>query len=214
MTTVALIDGPLDPADPRLVAREWFCREAGGAHAAAHAAAMRAAVAAGSAEARIANLVVFGDRLLTDAATVARALGRAAELAPEVVLCAFGLVRDDAEIAASCRRLVQRHILVVAAAPARGARVYPAALPGVVAVQGDARCGPETWSDLRLPHAAFGATPQLAGEAAIAGASVAAAHFAGHLAACAARVGAAHAVEEMRRRASHRGREARTAGRG
>ena len=62
-----------------------------------------------------------------------------------------------------------------------------AAAPGVVAAQGDARCGPDEWSLLAPPQAPgglrFGARPALDAWPDVAGASVAAARVAGLLAA-------------------------------
>ena len=60
--------------------------------------------------------------------------------------------------------------------------MFPAAYPGVISVQGDARCEAGAWSWLNLPTAEFGACPSLAKGSEVAGGSVAAAHFTGHVA--------------------------------
>jgi hypothetical protein len=200
---LALIDGPLAAGHPAL-GRQVFLRDAPAeSPAGTHAAALAAAVLAHAPEAVIDNVVVFDGRLATDAATVARALEAA--LGAALVLCAFGLSRDDPAIRAAVAGCLDGGALVVAAAPARGPASYPAALPGVVAVQGDARCGPDQWSVLTPGR--FGACPQAGPE--VRGASAAAGHLAGHLARMLhARAGAVAAIEAG---AAFRGPERRLA---
>lgn len=207
---IALIDGPLDPADPKVLHAERL-RDGDGPHARAHAAAMRAAALAGCPGARLLSLGVFGAGLSTDAATVAAALDRAAALGAEVALCAFGMGRRDEAIAAACARLLAAGTAVVAAAPARGGPCWPAALPGVVSVQGDARCGPGDWSALGPPAPDWGACPVAPGHEGAAGSSTAAAHFAGLLAARMAVNRRAAALDALRRSATFQGRERRSA---
>lgn len=173
---VALVDGPLAPDHPRLGRRLALREGPAESPAGLHAAALAGAVLRHAPEAVIDSLVVFDGGLSTDAASVAAALGAAG--GAEVVLCAFGLARDDPAIAAATAALLARGALVVAASPARGGPVWPAAIPGVIAVQGDARCGPEHWS--HLAPGRFGACP--AAGAGVRGASAAAGHLAGHLA--------------------------------
>ncbi|MCX7644598.1 MAG: hypothetical protein N2Z62_04795 [Rhodobacteraceae bacterium] len=177
---VALVDGPLAADHPRVgrrvVLRGAAAPGAAGSPAAVHAAALAGAVLARAPEAVIDSLVVFDGGLATDAASVAAALEAAG--GAQVVLCAFGLARDDPAIAAAAAALLAGGALVVAAAPARGGPVWHAALPGVIAVQGDARCAPGQWS--HLAEGRFGACP-LAAEG-VRGASAAAGHLAGHAA--------------------------------
>jgi len=209
MTRVVLIDGPLPPGTPGLAASEML-RPGGDAHAGEHAAAMAAAIRAGCPAARLLGLAVFGEGLSTDAATVTRALGRAAELRPSVVLCAFGMARRDPAMAAGCAALRDAGALVVAASPARGGPVWPAAFADVVSVQGDARCGPGDWSHLGLPSALLGACPAVPGHDRVRGASAAAAMLAGLLA---GRIAAGQAPDEalaaLCRDARWQGRERR-----
>lgn len=175
MTLVALIDGPLAPGHPALARQEVF-RAGPDGPVSAHAAALADAVLAGHPGAGIENLVVFAGCLATDADSVARAI--AAATAP-VILCAFGMARPDDALAGAVRAQLARGASVIAAAPARGAEVYPAGFAGVLSVQGDARCGPGLWSHLGLPHAAYGAAPAVPGHPGVAGASAAAGHLAG-----------------------------------
>jgi hypothetical protein len=220
MTRVALIDGALAPGAPGLVAVTRFDRGESGEAGPRHAAAMAAAILAAAPEARLVNLVVFGGGLSKTAAIAAQALAAAGDAS--VALCAFGLARDDAAVRAAVATLTARGVAVVAAAPARGGPVWPAALPDVVSVQGDARCGPGDWSVLDLPSAGWGACP--AGpDPGVAGASVAAARFAGLLAAGLARAGTeppadpgfpsaalrSRVLDELRATARFRGRERR-----
>lgn len=97
------------------------------------------------------------------AAAVARALAWAATLAPDLVHMSLGLAADRPEVAAAVAALVDAGIVCVASAPARGAAVYPAAYPGVIAATGDARCAPEEVSLLRPNVAEFGGRAVLTG---------------------------------------------------
>jgi hypothetical protein len=105
---------------------------------------------------------------------------------------------------------------VVAAAPARGGPVYPAAYPGVIAVCGDARCGPHEVSELGGAPADYGACPRPHGDAfgrSVGGASCAAAHVAGLLAGflCRSRAGESGGAREyLSHTARYRGREHRS----
>lgn len=196
MTLVALIDGALAPGHPALEGRIVLGAEPG-PPATAHAEAVAAAILAHAPEVRIRSIAVFGATLATDAATLARALG-AAEGA-DIVHCSLGLARNDPAVAAALARLSGT---VVAASPARGAPVWPASLPGVVAVQGDARCGPDAWSLIDPSRPLYGACPRSAAHPAVAGASIAAAHLTGHL--------ARHGLAALEAGASWLGRERRT----
>jgi hypothetical protein len=206
---VALVDGPLAPDHPALAGVERFDAGGGDGPAAAHAAAMAAAILAHAPGARLLDLVVFGGALSTAAATVARALAAAAASGAPLVHCSFGMARPDPALEAAIAALVGAGRLVTAAAPARGAPVWPAACPGVIAVQGDARCGPADWSRLDLPTAAFGACPAIEGHAPR-GASVAAARIAGMVASrLATGLSASGAVAALRAEARFVGRERR-----
>jgi hypothetical protein len=204
---LALIDGPLQAGHAAL-GRQVFLRAAAeDSPAATHAAALAAAVLAQAPGVAIDNLVVFDGRLATDAATVAQALEAARGAA--LVLCAFGLPRDDPSIRLAVAACLNGGALVVASAPARGPDPYPAALPGVLAVQGDARCGPGQWS--ALAPGRFGACPQAGAE--VRGASAAAGHCAGHLAQLilGGASGAGAAVAALEAGAAFRGPERRLA---
>lgn len=184
MRRIALIDGPLSPGHP---AFGGLVDSTGGAvfdsPAGRHAAAMASAIVEGGADVSILSIPVFPGPLTTTAAGLARALTLAAEDDAGIIHCSLGLARPDAAVTDAVARLIASGRIVVASAPARGEPVFPAALPGVISVQGDARCGAGTWSRLGLPTADYGADPRLASDRAIGGASVAAAHLTGLIAA-------------------------------
>ncbi len=210
MMRIALIDGPLRADHPALDRRILLRPGNADGPEGAHAGAMAAALLASCPDARLTNIVVFGPGLTTSADCVAAALEAAQGAA--LVLCALGMARRDAAMAAAVDALAATGTAIVAAAPARGGLVYPAAFDGVIAVQGDARCGPGTWSRLDLPHADFGACPVLADHPGIGGASVAAACFAGIVASQLAGVADHRGIAEaLACTARYQGRECRTA---
>ncbi|MBD1544921.1 hypothetical protein [Roseibium aggregatum] len=182
MIRIGLIDGAL-PADfPGLIAQARLFDPDGSPAAEHHAGAMAATIRAQAGEVHFVNAVVFPGRLSTSAQTVCDALEWLAEDPPEIVLCSFGMARSSVELTARTKALLQAGSLVVASAPARGDPVFPAAIGGVLSVQGDARCQPGDLSRLDLPQATFGACPIATDHPDIRGASAAAAHMAGLLA--------------------------------
>lgn len=112
------------------------------------------------------------------AGDVATALRWAADLQPDLVHLSLGLVDDRPAIAAAIDALVSAGVACVASAPARGAPVYPAAYPGVIAASGDARCGRDEIAVLSPNIAEFGGSALLRDAAGREwrGASIGAAH--------------------------------------
>lgn len=184
MTLVALIDGPLASDHPALHARIDIPGVAPvvDSPAGRHAAAMAAAITAGAPDARIVSIAVFAGSLAARADALGEALAAAADTEATLVHCSLGLSRYDPALAEQVSALLRTGRTLVAASAARGGPVWPAALPEVIAVQGDARCNAAQWSRLALPHADYGACPRLDAHAPVAGASVAAAHLTGILA--------------------------------
>ncbi len=207
---IALIDGPLADDHPAL--KQRIALAEGAAHPAAgrHAEALAAAMMLAAPDVQIVNLQIFGAQLATSAAQLVQALRLAAEQQTHIVHCSFGLTRKDEEMASAVTELQDLGASLVAAAPARGAATYPAALPGVLSVQGDARCRADEWSHLDLPTALFGAHALSMTSPEIRGASVAAAYLSGFLA---ARLGDGSsrgaAVAALRQEARFQGRERR-----
>jgi subtilisin family serine protease len=230
---IALIDSGVDARDaPRVVAaRAFLCGEAreeavaGGRtrQPAAPAAALREIQeVAGNvlghgpalaklllADPRVELIVarVFGDALVTSAAQLAAALDWCAEQGARVANVSAGLREDREVLRRAVAKALAGGVIVVAAAPARGAPVYPAAYPRVVRATGDARCAPGEWSWLGSAQADFGAHVR-AGD--VRGASAGCARVCAHLAAqLADGLAPAAALAALRERAHYRGVERR-----
>lgn len=99
---------------------------------------------------------VFFDNLVTSAAQAAAAIDWLREREARLVNLSFGLREDRAVLREACARATAAGMLLVAAAPARGAPVYPAAYPCVLRATGDARCGAGQVSALDTAQADFG----------------------------------------------------------
>lgn len=157
------------------------------------------------------NAQVFIEGGMTSAAAVAAGLdwlrGRDARL----VCMSFGLRSDREVLRLACATAAEAGMIMVAAMPARGAPVYPAAYPSVVAVTGDARCAPGEISVLNA--GLFGACPRppvAEGGGRLGGASFAAGHFCGIVATALCREKLATAAEAtgfLEGQARYRGRE-------
>ncbi|WP_323771803.1 hypothetical protein [Antarctobacter sp.] len=209
MTRIALIDGPLSTESPGVAE---VIDPVGGARlrspAGQHAAAIAAAIRSEAPDVAIISIPVFQGRLAASVADLVTALRLAADTDAVIVHCSLGLGRNAPEVAEAIAALADR--VIVASAVARGGPVWPAALPTVIAVQGDARCAPGQWSHLDLPTADFGACPRLGHRPDVAGPSIAAAHVTGVLAAQGVKCPSA-AKAFLETGASFVGREHRTA---
>ncbi|WP_425101826.1 subtilisin-like serine protease QhpE [Tropicibacter sp. S64] len=209
MTRIALIDGPLPPGqfgcttllDPENTA----VVDSSAGH---HASALAAAIHSAAPDAEILSIPVFKGGLSARVSDLVTALRIAADIGAEITHCSLGLGRNDPDVAAAIAALQGR--IIVASAPARGDPVWPAALPAVLSVQGDARCGPGQWSVLDLPTADYGACPHPDPTHGIAGASLAAARLTGLLAGQALTT-ETEARHWLRSAAAWYGRERRTA---
>ena len=159
-----------------------------------HGSALARIVLAHAPAARIVNAQIFGARGATSAAVAAAAVAWLAEQGAAVVNLSFGLHEDRAPLRAACARALAAGCALIAAAPARGAPVFPSSYAGVIRVTGDARCGFAEVSHLATAQADFGACVQVQagapGAGRIAGASVAVAHASGLVAARFAETGA------------------------
>ena len=176
------------------------------AGALAHGAAL-ADVLCGPPEVALLVARVFEHDLAASAAQLAAALDWAAEEGAQVANVSAGLREDRAPLRDAIARALARGVFVVAAAPARGSAVYPAAYEGVIRATGDARCAPGEISWLGSAHADFGAHAR-AGETR--GASAGCARISAKLAALlAAGVAPARAIEALRGAANYVGPERR-----
>ncbi len=131
--------------------------------------------------AQLVSAQAFAGLRHADARCVAAAIDWCLEQRARIVNLSLGLATDEAVLRAACRAAIAHRAIVVAAFPARGGRVYPAAYPGVVAVSGDARCGPGVWSVIE-EHRLYGAAPLAADGLTPGGASYAAARLSGRAA--------------------------------
>ena len=131
--------------------------------------------------ARLVSAQAFAKERHAVAACVAEGIDWCLEHEVRVVNLSLGLTVDHDLLRSACAAAVARGVIVVAAFPARGGSVYPAAYPGVVAVSGDARCAAQTWSVIE-PERLYGAAPLAADGVTSGGASYAAARMSGHAA--------------------------------
>lgn len=224
LVPVGLVDSGLDPdlAPKARAARRFVLDAEGHLHvdaaeddAEGHGSRLAGIILDHAADAVLLNAQVFTDRLTATPAAIAAALDWLVEKDAALISMSFGLRQDRPVLARAVARAVDAGLALVAASPARGARVFPAAYPGVLRVTGDARCGAGELSALGTVQADFGACVRAAqgpaGTAPIAGASFAAAHVSGLLAqwlAAGGEAGAAH--DYLQSIAKYRGPERRS----
>jgi hypothetical protein len=226
---VGLLDSGVEPGLERWVEAARAFRPCGGegidegavsADAVGHGSAIARIVLALTPGARLLNAQVFALRGGTSAAAAAAGLDWLARRGAAVVAMSFGLGADRAVLREACARARAAGCVLVGAAPARGAPVFPSSYPGVVRVTGDARCARREISHLATAQADFGAcvrAPTAAaaghGSVAAAGASIAVAHacglVAGHFLATGER-GAGAARLFLERTAAYHGPERKT----
>jgi hypothetical protein len=151
---------------------------------------------------------IFDDRPAASPSRVAAALDWLAGAGARIVNLSLGLREDAPALRQACARAAALGIDLVASAPPRGAPVFPAAYPEVIAVCGDARCGPGEVSVLGGDPADFGAWNGRTRR----GASCAAASATGLIAAWRAAGGEGPAAVHLREIARWHGREDRAAG--
>jgi hypothetical protein len=105
---------------------------------------------------------IFGDRPTTTPAIVTAGLDWLVDKGARIVTMSFGLRADRPVLHEACMRAVAAGVILVAASPARGGAVFPAAYPGVISVSGDARLQKGELSVLG-PDGHFGAYAWLEG---------------------------------------------------
>lgn len=139
---------------------------------------------------------IFQGRMTTTPAAAAAGLDWLVDQGARIVTLSFGLKADRPPLRAACERATRAGVLLIAAVPARGGPVYPAAYTDVISVTGDARldAGEISVLDSEADFGAYawphGTAPDgrpVAGGASFAVATVAgrAAHYlAGHGGAC------------------------------
>ncbi len=206
---VGLLDsGVAEGLAQHVVAAEAFTGEALTPDRLGHGTTLAAIVLHHVPQATLYNAQVFGDRRVTAPKVVADGLRWLAEMGVQIVNMSFGLRDDRATLRQAVAAARSTGMILVAAAPARGAAAFPGAYPGVIRVTGDARCEFSEISALAGTPADFGGCP-LGLDGRPGGASPATAHvtglLAGHLEA-----GLDDPVGELERTARFRGRERRT----
>jgi len=146
-----------------------------------HGTAIAEAILEMASTVRLLDARIFSDRLVCTPAQAAAGIDWLSEAGARVINMSFGL-RDDREVLRSaCERALGRGIVLVAATPARGGPVFPAAYPGVIRATGDARCALGEISCLETAQADFGACVR-SSRRWVAGASIGCAHLAGAVA--------------------------------
>jgi subtilisin family serine protease len=131
---------------------------------------------------RIVSAQVFHRSMSASPAVVAAALRWLVEQRARLVNMSFGVRSDRDVLRAACAAAHAAGAILLAAAPARGSAVFPAAYPDVIRVSGDARCAPGEVSFLGSVQADFGACPRTE-DGSVRGASAAVAQLCGRAAA-------------------------------
>ena len=210
---VGLIDSGIDAGLP-VVAGRCFAPEAaerrGGRDPLGHGSAVARVLLEQAGDVELLAAQVFTNRRSCPAAWVAAALDWLVSRDAAVVNMSFGMARPDARLREACERAWRAGVVLVGAAPARGAPAFPSAYPGCLAVSGDARCAPEEISWLGTAAIDFGAYPFVlpCEPGAGGGASFAAARVAGRVAALLRCGVAPHAMRDaLRARCRHFGPE-------
>lgn len=176
---VGFLDSGVGPeVAERVVAARSFTGDALAPDRLNHGSRIAAIILHHAPDADLVNAQVFGESMTTSPERVAAGLDWLVEQAVDLVNLSFGLQQDREILRNAVNAALDGGIHMIAAMPARGARVYPAGYPGVTGATGDARCGPGQISHLGGQPADFGASPcDLAGTSG--GASFAAAHLSG-----------------------------------
>jgi len=124
-----------------------------------HGNALAGIIAALAPETRFLDAQVFDRRGVSSPAVVAAGLDWLVRNDARVVNMSFGLIEDREVLRLACRRAREAGVVMFAATPARGQRVFPAAYPGIIRVCADGRCGYRELSVLEGGAADFGACP-------------------------------------------------------
>jgi hypothetical protein len=158
---VGLVDSGAEPGLLLAAARFAADGAAGavGGDVTGHGTRIARLLASGRPDIELVLAQVFESGAPTSAAAVAAGIDWCVAEGATLVHLSLGLRSDRAPLAAAVGRAVAAGCLVVAATPARGAPVYPAAYAGVIRATGDARCaageisrlGPETFGGCVRP---------------------------------------------------------------
>jgi Subtilase family len=133
--------------------REWVST----GDALGHGTAIADIVASAPVAVELISAQVLNTRGRSSAATVAAAISWALGQGAGLIHLSLGLSQDRPVLAEAVAQAVSAGVILVASAPARGARTFPAFYPGVIRATGDARCALEEISHLGTSWADFGA---------------------------------------------------------
>lgn len=155
---------------------------------------------------------IFMQKFVCTPLQVAAGLDWAVSQGAQLVNMSLGLSNDRAVLRQACARALAEGVILVAASPARGSPVFPAAYSGVIRATGDARCQTGEISFLDSPQADFGGCIQ-SSVAAVSGASVGCASVTAKIASCLSSGVAANRHEVWQwlvQHAHYQGRESRS----
>ena len=107
-----------------------------------HGSALAAVVKSLAPKCALINAQVFAEKMAASPSAIAAALDWSVQQGAQLVNMSFGLADDREVMRSTCEGAVKKGVLLLAAAPARGGPVYPAAYPGVLRISGDARLKP------------------------------------------------------------------------
>ena len=146
-----------------------------------HGTAMAEVLLASTPDCELFNAQVFTGQLTCSAVQVSTALLWLVEQKVNLVNMSFGLREDRPVLRDACELALDKGVILIAAAPARGEPVFPSSYPGVIRATGDARCADDEISYLDTPKADYGANV-CSGKNGVAGASVGCAHVSARVA--------------------------------
>ena len=151
-----------------------------------HGAQLAQIFASTDADIKLLDAQVFSERGASSPVVVAAGLDWLVDQGAQAINMSFGLTADRFALKQACDRALKAGVVLVAASPARGDPVYPAAYTQVVSVTGDARCSPGELSNLATETVQFGACVHppggRPGTPNASGASIAVAHMTGTIA--------------------------------
>jgi Subtilase family len=139
-----------------------------------HGTAVAAIIASAGVAVELISAQVLNARGRSSAAAVAAAVSWGLGEGAGLIHLSLGLSQDRPILAEAAAQAVSAGVILVASAPARGVRTFPAFYPGVIRATGDARCALEEISHLGTSGADFGAC---VARGALRGASAGAAHL-------------------------------------
>jgi hypothetical protein len=130
-----------------------------------HGSALAEIITSQAPHCRLLNAQVFGATSATSPPAtspdaVAEAMAWVVAEGARLVNLSVGIVQDRLVLRQACRVAMNKGVLLLAAAPARGGPVFPSSYEGVLRISGDARCAPGEISALQNAQADFGAYPR------------------------------------------------------